>query len=577
MNTLTSLATRATLVMLLNSLAACGGGSSLAPGVSADPAATPPPPAADAPALALTLQNAKTFRFTWADVAGETEYRLLEDPDGTSGYTSLTPQPLPADTTAHEHTVFLPARVNARYILQACKANTCLDSAPVSVSDNLAQAIGFLKADVSTADDQFGASVALSGDGGTLAVGAPGESSAFTGIATQEPLSANDMPNSGAVYVFVRQGQRWQQQAFVKASTSTTTDRFGESLALSVTGDALAVGAPGRDARGVVYTFTRSQGAWSERQMLAASASGPNERFGHSLAMSAAGHVLMVGDPRESQLHDDSGAVYVFTHDGTQWNEHVTLKANFPWPNAGFGTSVSLNAAGDLLAVGAPDSDSMGFSRGSAHVFMLGGMGWQEQAELKAPHATINLQFGTSVALSADGSTLAVGARGDASAAKGVDGDPQDDSASLAGAVHVFRRDGVNWPHQAYLKASNTDMEDNFGRAVSLSANGDILVIGAPFERSTADGINGNQDNNGSSDVGAAYVFKRHGLAWSQRAYVKAPNSGGEDNFGMRLALSADGQTLAIGAAGEASSASGWNGAHISNNDQPASGAVYLY
>lgn len=279
---------------------------------------------------------------------------------------------------------------------------------------------------------------------------------------------------------------------------------------------------------------------------LKADVSTADDQFGASVAMSAAGHVLMVGDPLESQIHNDSGAVYGFTHDGTQWNEYVTLKANFPWPNAGFGTSVSLNAAGDLLAVGAPYSDSVGYSRGSAHVFMLGGMGWQEQAELKAPHATVDLQFGTSVALSSDGSTLAVGARGDASAAKGVDGDQQDDSASLAGAV-------------------------------SLSGDGNTLVVGAPFERSTAHGINGNQDSNGSSDVGAAYVFKRHGLAWSQRAYVKAPNSGGGDNFGMRVALSADGQTLAIGAAGEASSIGGWNGAHDSNNDHPGAGAVYLY
>ncbi|WP_084462973.1 hypothetical protein [Hydrogenophaga sp. PBC] len=570
-------ATRSALIAFPALFCACGGGSSLTPGVSADPAATPPPVAANAPALALTLQNAKTFRFTWIDMAGETEYRLLEDPDGVSGYTSLTPQPLPADTTAHEHTVFLPARVNARYILQACKGGTCLDSAPVSVAGNLAQAIGFLKSDVSTADDEFGYSVALSSDGGTLAVGAPGESSAVTGIATQEPPSANDMPNSGVVYVFVRQGQRWQQQAFVKASTPTMSDRFGESLALSVTGDALAVGAPGRDAKGVVYTFTRSDGDWSERQMLAASVSGPNERFGHSLAMSAAGHVLMVGNPRESQFHNDSGAVYVFTHDGTQWNEYVTLKANFPWPYAGFGSSVSLNAAGDLLAVGAPNSDSMELSRGSAHVFMFGGMGWQEQAELKAPHAAIDLQFGTSAALSADGGTLAVGARGDASAATGVNGDPQDNSAFNSGAVHVFRRDGVNWPHQAYLKASNPGEDDQFGRAVSLSGDGNTLVVGAPYETSRADGLNGSQASTDSSAGGAAYIFQRKSLAWRQTAYVKAPNSGGQDTFGTGLALSANGQTLAVGASGEASSASGWNGSHATDNDNAQSGAIYLY
>jgi len=323
--------------------------------------------------------------------------------------------------------------------------------------------------------------------------------------------------------------------------------------------------------------FARSNGAWTEQQSLTASNAASERRFGHSLALSGAGTVLVVGDPDEEQLVDESGAVYVFTHDGAQWGERALVRAAMPWEEAAFGASVSLNGAGDTLAVGAPDDSNVAYASGSVYDFKGAGASWAQQVELKAPHVVDDLQFGTRVALSSDGSTLAVGARGDSSAATGVDGNPQGSSAPLSGAVHVFRRDGVNWPHQAYLKASNAEMDDNFGRAVSLSDNGDTLVVGAPFERSTADGLNGNQASNGSSDVGAAYVFKRQGLAWRQRAYVKAPNSGGGDGFGMGLALSADGLTLAVGAAGEASSASGWNGAHVSDNDQPRSGAVYLY
>lgn len=570
MKTWSSILIRTALIALPALLVACGGGSLPAPDGTGD---STPPPTASAPTLTLTPQSAKTLRFTWTDVAGETSYRLLEDPDGSSGYTAL-PVTLPADSTTHDHGVFLPDRVNARYILQACRAGTCLDSAPVSVSGQLMAAIGFLKADVSTPNDRFGYSVALSSDGSTLAVGATGESSAFSGIAAQEPASANDQLNSGAVYVHVRQGQRWQLQAFVKSPANALHDSFGKSLALSANGDTLAVGANAGNV-GTVHLFTRTNGTWTERQQLMASNAAPRRAFGHRLALSASGTVLAVGDPMESVgALRNNGAVYLFTHDGTLWSERALLRASSPWDQAFFGSSVSLNGAGDTLAVGAPESSNTIPYGGSAYLFTGGGANWIQQAELKAPLDMAELSFGTSVALSSNGNTLAIGARGDNS---GVVGDPLDGSASLSGAVHVFSRDGTNWLHQAYLKAANPGMDDQFGRAVSLSGDGNTLVVGAPYERSTADGLEGNQTNDGSSEVGAAYVFKREGLAWRQRVYVKAPNSGASDAFGMDLAVSADGQTLAVGAVGESSSASGWNGAHTSNNDSAGSGAVYLY
>ncbi len=560
---------RTALIALPALLGACGGGAGGAPSNAS--ITLPPSSGPQAPALTLTPTASKTFRFTWADAVGETGYRLLEDPDGASGYTTVAT--MPADTTQHDHGVFLPERVNARYILQACRAGTCLDSAPLSVSGNLVEAIGFLKADVSAADDQFGTSVALSSDGGTLAVGAPRESSAFRGIAAQEPASANDMGGSGAVYVFVRQGQRWQQQAFVKSLTSTTADRFGRRLALSASGDTLAVGALGPSGTGEVQLFARAGGHWTQRQQLTASDAAQSIRFGDSLALSASGTVLVVGDPvKNNGPLRSSGAVYVFADDGALWHERALLTATPPGDGARFGLSVSLNGAGDTLAVGAPESSSTALYSGSVYVFVGGGTSWTQQAELKAPHDIDDLGFGASVALSSDGGTLAIGARRDSS---GLVGDPLDGSAPSSGAVHVFGRDGANWRHQAYLKASNPGMDDNFGWALSLSGDGNALAVGAPFERSTADGLDGNQASDGSSDVGAAYVFKRQGLAWRQQAYVKAPNSGAEDGFGMALALSADGQTLAVGAAGEDSSFSGWNGAQ--DNNAADSGAVYLY
>src|SRR6185369_603680 len=91
-------------------------------------------------------------------------------------------------------------------------------------------------------------------------------------------------------------------------------------------------------------------------------------------------------------------------------------------------------------------------------------------AYLKASNTGASDLFGSSVALSADGSTLAVGAYQEASAATGIGGNQTDNSAGSAGAVYVFTRSGTTWSQQAYLKASNTGAGDFFGSSVALSA-----------------------------------------------------------------------------------------------------------
>ena len=117
-------------------------------------------------------------------------------------------------------------------------------------------------------------------------------------------------------------------------------------------------------------------------------------------------------------------------------------------------------------------------------------------------------------------------------------------NARNSGAAYVFVRDGTNWVQQAYLKASNTGAQDLFGLSVAIS--GDTLVVGAPYEDSSATGVNGNQTNNSATDSGAAYVFVREGTNWSQQAYLKASNTGANDEFGISVAISGD--TVVVGA-----------------------------
>jgi hypothetical protein len=166
---------------------------------------------------------------------------------------------------------------------------------------------------------------------------------------------------------------------------------------------------------------------------------------------------------------------------------------------------------------------------------------------------------------------VVVGAGFEDSSATGIDGD-QGDTSYDSGAAYVFVREGTTWSQQAYLKASYTGARDLFGFSVGVS--GDTVVVGAPQEASSATGDNGNPNDNSAGYSGAAYLFQRDGTTWSQRAYLKASNTGPLDNFGNSVAIAGD--TLVSAAILEDSDATGVNGDQASNRASD-SGAVYVF
>jgi FG-GAP repeat len=192
-----------------------------------------------------------------------------------------------------------------------------------------------------------------------------------------------------------------------------------------------------------------------------------------------------------------------------------------------------------------------------------------QQAYLKASNTDALDLFGVSVSVSGD--TVVVGAPLEDSSATGVNGD-QGNGGGAGGAAYVFVRSGSGWSQQAYLKASNTDLNDQFGRSVAIS--GDTLVVGAIGEDSHATGVDGDQSANDIGNSGAAYVFVRSGTSWSQQAYLKASNTGLSDAFGVSASISGD--TLVIGAYLEDSNATGVDGDQV-NNGAADSGAAYVF
>ena len=349
------------------------------------------------------------------------------------------------------------------------------------------------------------------------------------------------------------------------------------------------------DERGARYPLTVDPIV--QTTYMKASNNQADDNFGYCMALS--GDTAVIGSLGEGSsatgvngLQSDnsmpySGAAYVFVRSGSTWSQQAYLKASNTQLGDLFGAAVAIS--GDTIIVGAQNESSSAtgvngdqfadFSgaAGAAYVFVRNGTTWSQQAYLKASNTDNIDHFGWAVAVSGD--TAAVSAIGEDSAATGIDGDQASNGAFSSGAVYVFARSGTTWSQQAYVKASNAAATDDFGYSMTLSGN--TLVVGADEEDSSASGVNGDQLNDSGIGTGAAYVFTRSGTTWSQQAYLKASNPGAfvegadsGDHFGFSVAMS--GETLVVGAVGEDSKATGFNGDQ-NNNEAQAAGAVYVF
>jgi len=428
----------------------------------------------------------------------------------------------------------------------------------------------YIKASNTDADDLFGYRVAISGD--TMVVGAFSEKSNATGVNGNQ--GDDSFSEAGAAYIFVRSGTTWSQQAYLKASNTDAGDKFGISVA--VCGDTVVVGAYGESsaatgiignqndnsapAAGAVYVFVRNGTNWTQQAYFKASNAEANDNFGESVAIS--GDTIVVGAKHEDSSSRSvngnqndtsafgSGAAYIFVRDGTSWTQQAYFKASNTAVNPEFGYGVAVS--GDTVVVGAARE---GGASGAVYVFVRNGTNWSQQAYLKASNANPSDAFGRSVAVSGD--TVVAGARHESSNATGVNGNQTNTLAPNSGAAYVFVRKGTNWTQQAYLKASDTTQLAAFGSSVSVSAN--TVVIGAPSE---------------GGNSGAAYVFVRNGTNWNHQVKLKASNAETVDFFGESVMVS--GETMLSGAYFEDSNATGVNGDQ-NNNNATVSGAAYVF
>lgn len=353
-------------------------------------------------------------------------------------------------------------------------------------------------------EDLFGEAVALSGN--TAVVGSPSD----------DPQGLD----SGSVFAFTQAEGEWLVQGNIFPADASAGDRFGASV--SIDGDGAIIGAPGKDSSGAdaggAYIFGRKDQQWSEDNNLLAADSVAGDQFGKSTAI--LGDTAVVGAPG---CNTGRGAVYVYKKSSTGWEQQAKLSAQDGSVNDHFGGSVAL--AENTIVIGADGDDDNGPDSGSAYIFTASELGWSELQKIIASEGLPGDHFGGSVAIVGD--TLAVGAQS------------RDGLAIDSGSVYVFARSENVWAEQ-YICQSDDALR--LGRSIALAE--DMLVAGA-------------LDFDGS---GCFHLFTRWKDHWTDELVSVAADASPDDLFGVSVAVQ-DGTVIA--------------GASKNNGPEVNSGAAY--
>lgn len=303
------------------------------------------------------------------------------------------------------------------------------------------------------------------------------------------------------------------------SSGGTSGDVFGSTASLSGDGLRALIGAPyddryGRDV-GSAHIFVRSGDSWVLEAALSIPAPA-RSGVGSAVSLNADGSRALVTVRGE---FTSQGDVLVFTRSGSSWSEEARLRPMGTIDR--FGRSVSLSADGNRAAVGSTGTDTPGGAdAGSASIFVRTGTTWTEESSLIAAGGGERDYLGSSVSLSADGSRVLVGAPSD-DMPSGVD----------AGSATVFVRSGSSWTEEAVLSDPSGQASDQFGGAVSLSADGSYALVGAVA---------------GTAGTGSALVFRRVGSVWANQATLAIAGASA-DYFGRSVSLNAAGSRAIVG------------------------------
>lgn len=245
----------------------------------------------------------------------------------------------------------------------------------------------------------------------------------------------------------------------------------------------------------------------------------PDARFGSEICVNRNGDYLITGAPDDSSDYDSGGTVWI--HDFSNGGLIKQLSPLNGTSEQHFGTAVQASADGSVIAVGAPGSPESVTSKGRVYVYNYENGGWNRVNILSPSHSTFRDCFGYSLGLNDSGDVLAVGAY------------QGDTNHTYTGIVYVFTNNGISWLESAALVPYQAELADRFGWDVSLSGNGNCLVVGAP-------GVN--------SDYGKVYIYTNSAGKWILSQTLEDFSISSNAGFGFSVGLSGNGSNLIVGA-----------------------------
>jgi hypothetical protein len=451
--------------------------------------------------------------------------------------------------------------------LEANASNSCifslgteerLDHVSTAFSNNYQTVQKFTAGSRSTTNANFGHSCAINSDGTRMIVGAYFEDNGAT--------------NYGAVYIYTYSDGKWDDGTRIGIpypSSNITTDKgFGRSVDINSAGTRIVVGAhyddEGANDAGAAYVYSYIGGTWTldtvsgvSTGRIQASDKAANDRFGNSVAMNGDGTRIIVGSMQDDDGGSSSGSAYIYTYSGGSWGTEKKLVASDDQADDQFGTSVAITSDGTKVVVGAPYEDTGGSAYGKVYTYIYnsGTGNWDESSQkLQATsfEGTGDKAFGISVNMNADGTKMIVGAHFEDTGTSGV-------STNDSGSAYIYTYSGGSWGSEVHLRASDATAaiadgsDDEFGWRVRMNNDGTKVIVGAKYE------------DVGGTDSGAAYVFEYDGSNWNEVVKLKAHDGAADDDFGFSVAMSGDGKRVVVGAE--------------EDDDTPgsASGSVYVY
>ncbi|RMG99110.1 MAG: fibronectin type III domain-containing protein [Deltaproteobacteria bacterium] len=526
-----------------------------------------PPQPIDVVVTALPI---KRIRVTWTASPGAAGYEIERAVDGGGGTPTwivvddAVPQPPDMQAEYVVEGAFLPAWADSAVRIRACNFDGCSPWSTPVAAQTVDPGIALVKDQEPQIEARFGTSVATSADGRVVAIGAP-QYDDGTQLDRGRVLTAS----------FDGVSEAWQAMEVPIPTDVGAGGAFGGNVALDAAGLRLAVSAKGLDGGlggVVVYDWDDRQSGWGAGEILRPSMGAAGDLTAErSIALSADGQWLAAGSTIANR-------VVVWRRNMDLWEESDVLDGTDYDPmTARFGYGLAFSADGTVLAVGAAGSPALS---GKVHVFERSGGAFSHVASLEpdvSETATMVLAdgFGASLALSADGTRLAVGVPFDDGSQGGIGADSSSKSTATAasGAVYLFDAPTPgSWSKTEYFKAEMPRENDWYGFAVAMSADGLQIAVAARLEDGGGVGLHAGPDT-AQPDAGAVYVYREVGGTWTLLRYVKAfPVADSGDRFGRGLALSSDGRTLAVGANEE----DGPDADPFSNGVSNA-GAVYVY